>query len=119
MCVPSKLATIFFFFQPAEKRDHFEVSPESGVIMDYLATFLRRKGGIVLVADYGHDGDGKDTFRVSDKMAQNLYRLQCHVSSIKLRGVKGFYEAHVKKKLRSCHFSSGNTRDNFFNFYSI
>ncbi|CAH0390856.1 unnamed protein product [Bemisia tabaci] len=51
------------FITPAEKRDHFEVSPESGVIMDYLATFLRRKGGIVLVADYGHDGDGKDTFR--------------------------------------------------------
>ncbi|XP_066993538.2 protein arginine methyltransferase NDUFAF7, mitochondrial isoform X2 [Anabrus simplex] len=56
-----------FFIKPDEKRDHIEVSPQSEVIMQHLATRLEEDGGIALVADYGHDGEKTDTFRAFRK----------------------------------------------------
>lgn len=53
------------FVQENEVRDHVEVSPQSGVIMQHIAERLEEAGGIVLVVDYGHDGTKTDTFRVS------------------------------------------------------
>lgn len=52
-------------YQADEKRDHVEVSAESGVILEHLATRLEEDGGFALFADYGHDGCKTDTFRVS------------------------------------------------------
>lgn len=42
-----------------------EVSAESGVILEHLAARLEEDGGFALFADYGHDGNKTDTFRVS------------------------------------------------------
>ncbi|KAJ9596877.1 hypothetical protein L9F63_012133 [Diploptera punctata] len=52
-----------FFIKPDEVRDHVEVSPETGVILEHLATRLEEDGGFALFADYGHDGTKTDTFR--------------------------------------------------------
>lgn len=61
---------MIIFIQENETRDHVEVSPQSGVIMQHIASRLEDHGGIVLVIDYGHDGTKTDTFRVSEQ--QNL-----------------------------------------------
>lgn len=52
------------FFQYANGRDHFEVSPHSGVIMEQISKRLEEFGGFALVLDYGHEGNKTDTFRV-------------------------------------------------------
>ncbi|CAK9825793.1 Protein arginine methyltransferase NDUFAF7, mitochondrial [Anthophora retusa] len=46
-----------------EKREHVEISPESLVIIDYIANFLWEYGGFALICDYGYNGDKTDTFR--------------------------------------------------------
>ncbi|KAH7971634.1 hypothetical protein HPB52_000663 [Rhipicephalus sanguineus] len=46
-----------------EKRDHVEVCPEAGVIVQELAHRMDEHGGCGLIVDYGHDGDKTDTFR--------------------------------------------------------
>lgn len=46
-----------------EKREHVEISPQSLVIVDYIADFLWECGGFALICDYGHNGDKTDTFR--------------------------------------------------------
>ncbi|KAF3419950.1 hypothetical protein E2986_02911 [Frieseomelitta varia] len=46
-----------------EKREHIEISPETLVIVDYIADFLWEHGGFTLICDYGHNGDKTDTFR--------------------------------------------------------
>ncbi|XP_015434992.1 PREDICTED: NADH dehydrogenase [ubiquinone] complex I, assembly factor 7 homolog [Dufourea novaeangliae] len=46
-----------------EKRDHIEVSPQSLVLVDYMAQYLWECGGFALICDYGHSGDKTDTFR--------------------------------------------------------
>ncbi|KFV67700.1 NADH dehydrogenase [ubiquinone] complex I, assembly factor 7, partial [Dryobates pubescens] len=45
------------------RRDHVEVCPEAGVIIQRLACRIEKDGGAALVADYGHDGTKTDTFR--------------------------------------------------------
>lgn len=40
-----------------------EVSPQTIVIIDYMASFLEEFGGFSLIVDYGHNGDKTDTFR--------------------------------------------------------
>ncbi|XP_074060055.1 protein arginine methyltransferase NDUFAF7, mitochondrial isoform X3 [Macrotis lagotis] len=49
--------------QPKETRNHVEVCPEAGVIIQILSERLEEKGGAALIADYGHDGTKMDTFR--------------------------------------------------------
>ena len=50
---------------PEDTRDHVEIAPEGGVIAEELTQRIKEDGGFALVADYGHNGDKSDTFRVS------------------------------------------------------
>lgn len=58
------------FINENETRDHLEVSPQTGVIVKNIAKRLEEKGGIGLVIDYGHCGEGTDTFRAYCKHEQ-------------------------------------------------
>ncbi|XP_005360832.1 protein arginine methyltransferase NDUFAF7, mitochondrial isoform X1 [Microtus ochrogaster] len=51
------------FIQHDERRDHVEVCPDAGVIIQELAQRIGLTGGAALIADYGHDGTKTDTFR--------------------------------------------------------
>lgn len=51
------------FISPDEARDHVEISPHTGVIARNIGARLEENGGIGLVIDYGHNGEGTDTFR--------------------------------------------------------
>ncbi|XP_063504880.1 protein arginine methyltransferase NDUFAF7, mitochondrial isoform X4 [Pongo pygmaeus] len=51
------------FIQHDETRDHVEVCPDAGVIIEELSERIALTGGAALVADYGHDGTRTDTFR--------------------------------------------------------
>lgn len=51
-------------YQHDETRDHVEVCPEAGVIIQELSQRIALTGGAALIADYGHDGTKTDTFRV-------------------------------------------------------
>ncbi|KAG8173435.1 hypothetical protein JTE90_007019 [Oedothorax gibbosus] len=46
-----------------EERDHIEVSPESGILLESILKRIEEDGGIALIADYGHMGTKTDTFR--------------------------------------------------------
>ncbi|KAL6486652.1 hypothetical protein MHYP_G00060440 [Metynnis hypsauchen] len=69
---PEKLRFVVFpaptlasttLIQADEKREHVEVCPEGGVIVQKLANRIVEDGGAALIADYGHDGTKMDTFR--------------------------------------------------------
>ncbi|XP_023566971.1 protein arginine methyltransferase NDUFAF7, mitochondrial [Octodon degus] len=49
--------------QHDETRDHVEVCPDAGVIIQELSERIAVTGGAALIADYGHDGTKTDTFR--------------------------------------------------------
>nr|XP_040127075.1 protein arginine methyltransferase NDUFAF7, mitochondrial isoform X2 [Ictidomys tridecemlineatus] len=51
------------FIQHDETRDHVEVCPDAGVIIQELSQRISLTGGAALIADYGHDGTKTDTFR--------------------------------------------------------
>ncbi|XP_023591711.1 protein arginine methyltransferase NDUFAF7, mitochondrial isoform X2 [Trichechus manatus latirostris] len=51
------------FIWSGETRDHVEVCPDAGVIIQELSQRIARAGGAALIADYGHDGTKTDTFR--------------------------------------------------------
>uniref|UniRef100_A0A8D8ZZ19 Protein arginine methyltransferase NDUFAF7 n=1 Tax=Cacopsylla melanoneura TaxID=428564 RepID=A0A8D8ZZ19_9HEMI len=51
------------FVNKNETRDHIEISPQTAVIVKNIAKRLEEKGGIGLIIDYGHNGEGTDTFR--------------------------------------------------------
>ncbi|XP_045142964.1 protein arginine methyltransferase NDUFAF7, mitochondrial [Echinops telfairi] len=51
------------FIQGDDARDHVEVCPEAGVIVQELSQRISLSGGAALIADYGHDGSKTDTFR--------------------------------------------------------
>uniref|UniRef100_A0A6I8N6Y4 Protein arginine methyltransferase NDUFAF7 n=1 Tax=Ornithorhynchus anatinus TaxID=9258 RepID=A0A6I8N6Y4_ORNAN len=51
------------FIQKEETRDHVEVCPDAGVIVQRLSQRIEETGGAALIADYGHDGTKMDTFR--------------------------------------------------------
>ncbi|RXN14086.1 NADH dehydrogenase [ubiquinone] complex assembly factor 7 [Labeo rohita] len=50
-------------FQNDESREHVEVCPEGGVIVQKLASRIAEDGGAALIVDYGHDGTKTDTLR--------------------------------------------------------
>nr|XP_031839956.1 protein arginine methyltransferase NDUFAF7, mitochondrial isoform X2 [Nomia melanderi]XP_031839957.1 protein arginine methyltransferase NDUFAF7, mitochondrial isoform X2 [Nomia melanderi] len=56
-----------FYIADNEKRDHIEISPQSLVIVDYIAQYLWEYGGFALICDYGHNDDQTDTFRAFSK----------------------------------------------------
>uniref|UniRef100_A0A8D3BLL1 Protein arginine methyltransferase NDUFAF7 n=1 Tax=Scophthalmus maximus TaxID=52904 RepID=A0A8D3BLL1_SCOMX len=60
---PSPTLASSTFVQAGERRDHVEVCPEGGVIVQQLAQRIAEDGGAALIADYGHDGTKTDTFR--------------------------------------------------------
>ncbi|XP_058020711.1 protein arginine methyltransferase NDUFAF7, mitochondrial isoform X2 [Ahaetulla prasina] len=51
------------FIHDQESRDHVEVCPDAGVIIQKLASNVENNGGAALIIDYGHDGTKTDTFR--------------------------------------------------------
>lgn len=51
------------FVKQKEARDHVEFSPESLVLAKSIARKVTEHGGLCLIADYGHEGEGTDTFR--------------------------------------------------------
>lgn len=55
------------YIKPNETREHVEVSPESLILSKRIANKLAENGGLCLIADYGHKGDGTDTFRAFKK----------------------------------------------------
>ncbi|XP_017781234.1 PREDICTED: NADH dehydrogenase [ubiquinone] complex I, assembly factor 7 homolog [Nicrophorus vespilloides] len=55
------------FADASDTREHIEVSPESLVLVKDLASRFEEDGGMGLIADYGHDGTGTDTFRAFKK----------------------------------------------------
>ncbi|XP_064483804.1 protein arginine methyltransferase NDUFAF7, mitochondrial-like isoform X2 [Ornithodoros turicata] len=56
-------ASFFTDLVDTEKRDHVEVCPEAGVIVQEIASRMHENGGTGLIVDYGHDGTKSDTFR--------------------------------------------------------
>lgn len=54
-----------FQVEDGEKRSHIEVCPQGAITMQYIANRVARDGGCALIADYGHNGEKEDTFRVS------------------------------------------------------
>ncbi|XP_029450016.1 protein arginine methyltransferase NDUFAF7, mitochondrial isoform X1 [Rhinatrema bivittatum] len=51
------------FIQSRETREHVEVSPTAGIIIQELACRIENSGGAALITDYGHDGQKTDTLR--------------------------------------------------------
>ncbi|XP_071962536.1 protein arginine methyltransferase NDUFAF7, mitochondrial-like isoform X2 [Antedon mediterranea] len=51
------------YIQETETRDHVEICPEAGVIVQDIVQRITEDGGSALIADYGHDGEKQDTLR--------------------------------------------------------
>ncbi|XP_074845767.1 protein arginine methyltransferase NDUFAF7, mitochondrial isoform X2 [Carettochelys insculpta] len=60
---PSATPATAYFIQGKETRDHVEVCPDAGVLIQRLACRIQEDGGAALIADYGHNGNKSDTFR--------------------------------------------------------
>nr|XP_005994021.1 PREDICTED: NADH dehydrogenase [ubiquinone] complex I, assembly factor 7 [Latimeria chalumnae] len=60
---PSPTMASKTLLQAGEKREHVEVCPDAGVIIQRLTDRIFEHGGAVLIADYGHTGIKTDTFR--------------------------------------------------------
>lgn len=56
--------TKFQHMAETDERDHVEVSPESGTMMQKISQRVSDHGGRALIIDYGHEGTKTDTFRV-------------------------------------------------------
>uniref|UniRef100_A0A8D2JKG3 Protein arginine methyltransferase NDUFAF7 n=1 Tax=Varanus komodoensis TaxID=61221 RepID=A0A8D2JKG3_VARKO len=60
---PSSTPATEAFIHREESRNHVEVCPDAGVIIQKLAHNIEKNGGAALIVDYGHDGTKTDTFR--------------------------------------------------------
>ncbi|CAM4536885.1 unnamed protein product [Lepidochelys olivacea] len=60
---PSATPATEYFIQGKEARDHVEVCPDAGILIQRLACRIQEDGGAALIADYGHNGNKTDTFR--------------------------------------------------------
>lgn len=67
-----------FLYQSDETRDHVEVCPEAGVIIQELSQRIALTGGAALIADYGHDGTKTDTFRVRIIQQDDFSKVNWH-----------------------------------------
>nr|XP_012136627.1 PREDICTED: NADH dehydrogenase [ubiquinone] complex I, assembly factor 7 homolog isoform X1 [Megachile rotundata] len=76
-----------------DKREHIEVSPDTLVIIDYIAEYLWEYGGFALICDYGHNGDKTDTFRAFSQ--HKIYDPLVHPGSADLTADVDF--AAIKK----------------------
>ncbi|KAJ8290572.1 hypothetical protein GJAV_G00014740 [Gymnothorax javanicus] len=61
--VPAPTLASSTLIQEGENREHVEVCPEGGVIIQKLCSRIVEDGGAALIIDYGHDGTRTDTFR--------------------------------------------------------
>ncbi|KAL2081843.1 hypothetical protein ACEWY4_021661 [Coilia grayii] len=61
--LPSPTLASAALIQANEKRQHVEVCPDGGIVVQHLANRIAEQGGAALIADYGHDGTKTDTFR--------------------------------------------------------
>ncbi|XP_076394555.1 protein arginine methyltransferase NDUFAF7, mitochondrial isoform X1 [Megachile rotundata] len=76
-----------------DKREHIEVSPDTLVIINYIAEYLWEYGGFALICDYGHNGDKTDTFRAFSQ--HKIYDPLVHPGSADLTADVDF--AAIKK----------------------
>ncbi|KAJ7342067.1 hypothetical protein JRQ81_008611 [Phrynocephalus forsythii] len=60
---PSITPAAEVFIHDEESRNHVEVCPDAGIIIQKLAQNIEENGGAALIVDYGHDGTKTDTFR--------------------------------------------------------
>ncbi|KAK3591632.1 hypothetical protein CHS0354_013816 [Potamilus streckersoni] len=60
---PTAATVAYLKMCETDERNHIEVSPEAGVVVQELADRIQSEGGFALIADYGHNGDKTDTFR--------------------------------------------------------
>lgn len=49
--------------KPTEDRNHVEISPDCLLIYREICERIFSVGGMALICDYGHNGNGTDTFR--------------------------------------------------------
>ncbi|XP_050948083.1 protein arginine methyltransferase NDUFAF7, mitochondrial [Labeo rohita] len=64
--------------QNDESREHVEVCPEGGVIVQKLASRIAEDGGAALIVDYGHDGTKTDTLKSNLFLWQGFKGHQLH-----------------------------------------
>ncbi|KAG5681943.1 hypothetical protein PVAND_011344 [Polypedilum vanderplanki] len=57
------ISKLYGTLHPDETRKHVEISPDSELILKHIAERLEEFGGFGLIMDYGHFGEGEDTFR--------------------------------------------------------
>lgn len=55
------------FLSSDEIRQHVEFSPQTLVICEEISKRIEEHGGLALIADYGHNGESKDSFRAFKK----------------------------------------------------
>ncbi|XP_077200270.1 protein arginine methyltransferase NDUFAF7, mitochondrial isoform X2 [Paroedura picta] len=60
---PSATAASEAFIHEKESRDHVEICPDAGIVIQKLAQNIEKNGGAALIVDYGHNGTKTDTFR--------------------------------------------------------
>ncbi|XP_038074573.1 protein arginine methyltransferase NDUFAF7, mitochondrial-like isoform X2 [Patiria miniata] len=62
---PTPASTVYLqsLTQGNDRRDHVEVCPEGGAIVQEMAHRVSEHGGMSLIVDYGHDGTKTDTLR--------------------------------------------------------
>lgn len=65
------ISKLYSTLYPDDTRKDVEVSPETDIIVNYIAERLERQGGFGLIIDYGHFGDESDTFRVNHRNQQD------------------------------------------------
>lgn len=73
-----------------EASNELEISPQSYLLVRDLASRIVEDGGVVLIADYGHEGEKTDTFRVSIRVfTSNIFTIVCyHTVSLYNKGFK-------------------------------